>query len=69
MSIYQWLTNIDRPFAFLLVLPFLVGLAALVSEYLRKPRPGDHDQAARGAGSQERPGGPGADRGAGALSR
>ena len=36
MSFYQWLTNIDRPFAFLLVLPFLVGLAGLVSEYLRQ---------------------------------
>jgi hypothetical protein len=29
------------------------------------PRPGDYEQAAQGAGSQERPGGPGADRGAG----
>ena len=29
------------------------------------PRPGDHEQAAQGAGSQERPGRPGADRGAG----
>jgi hypothetical protein len=32
---------------------------------LAAPRHGDHDQAAQGAGSQERPGGPGADRGAG----
>src|SRR5262249_52390562 len=33
---------------------------------LASPRPGDHDQAAQGAGSQERAGrpGPGADRGA-----
>src|SRR5262249_23706969 len=29
------------------------------------PRPGDYEQAAQGAGSQERPRGPGADRGAG----
>src|SRR5262245_40824462 len=29
------------------------------------PRPGDHEQAAQSAGSQERPGGLGADRGAG----
>jgi transposase InsO family protein len=29
------------------------------------PRAGNHDQAAQGVGSQERPGGPGADRGAG----
>ena len=29
--------------------------------HLAAPRPGDHDQAAQGAGSQERPGRPGAD--------
>jgi len=33
------------------------------------PRPGDHDQAAQGAGSKERPGRPGADRGSACSAR
>ena len=36
MSFDYWFETVDRSFAFLLVLPFLVGLAGLVSEYLRQ---------------------------------
>jgi hypothetical protein len=30
-----WLASLDRPFAFLLALPFAVALAGLISEYVR----------------------------------
>ena len=43
----------------------LIGLARRRALRVAAPRPGDHEEAAQGAGSQERPGGPGADRGAG----
>ena len=41
------------------------GLARRRALRVAAPRPRDHEQAAQGAGSQERPGRPGADRGAG----
>jgi hypothetical protein len=31
----QWLTTLDRPFAFLLALPFIVALAGLAGELKR----------------------------------
>jgi hypothetical protein len=34
----QWLISLDPSFAFLLALPFLVGFAGLLSEYLRQCR-------------------------------
>jgi hypothetical protein len=37
-ELIDWLTSLKPPFAFLLALPFLVGLAGLVSEYLRGRR-------------------------------
>ena len=33
-----WLTALDRPFAFLLALPFIVALAGLVAEFVRQRR-------------------------------
>jgi hypothetical protein len=32
----HWLATLDRPFAFLLALPFLVAAAGLVSHFLRQ---------------------------------
>jgi hypothetical protein len=34
----QWLMALDRPFAFLLALPFLVAAAGLVSHLVRQRR-------------------------------
>ncbi len=33
-----WLNSLDPPFAFLLTLPFLVGLAGLLAEHIRQRR-------------------------------
>ena len=33
-----WLNSLDPPFAFLLALPFLVGLAGLLAEHIRQRR-------------------------------
>jgi hypothetical protein len=33
---WQWMNSLDRPFAFLLALPFLVGLAGLASHFFRE---------------------------------
>ena len=35
-ELVQWLTALDRPFAFLLALPFVVALAGLVGEFVRQ---------------------------------
>ena len=32
----QWLTSLERPFAFLLALPFLVAAAGLASHFVRQ---------------------------------
>ena len=34
----QWLTTLDRPFAFLLALPFIVAFAGLAGELMRQRR-------------------------------
>lgn len=34
----QWIIGLDRPFAFLLALPFMVALAGLVAEFVRQRR-------------------------------
>ena len=35
-ELLQWLTALDRPFAFLLALPFMVAAAALAAEFVRQ---------------------------------
>ena len=37
-ELVQWLTALDRPFAFLLALPFMVAVAGLVAEFVRQRR-------------------------------
>jgi hypothetical protein len=37
-ELVQWLKELDRPFAFLLALPFMVALAGLVAELVRRRR-------------------------------
>jgi hypothetical protein len=37
-ELIQWLQALDRPFAFLLALPFMVALAGLVAELVRQRR-------------------------------
>ena len=37
-ELVQWLMALDRPFAFLLALPFMVALAGLVAEFVRQRR-------------------------------
>ena len=37
-ELHQWLLTLDRPFAFLLALPFLVAAAAFVGELVRQRR-------------------------------
>jgi hypothetical protein len=37
-GLVQWLTALDRPFAFLLALPFIVALAGLATELIRQRR-------------------------------
>ena len=37
-ELVQWLTTLNRPFAFLLALPFIVALAGLASELMRQRR-------------------------------
>jgi len=37
-ELVQWLTTLERPFAFLLALPFMVALAGLVAEFVRQRR-------------------------------
>lgn len=37
-ELIQWLVSLDPGFAFLLALPFLVGLAGFLAEYLRQRR-------------------------------
>jgi hypothetical protein len=32
----QWLVELDRPFAFLLAIPFMVALAGLAAEFMRR---------------------------------
>ena len=34
----RWLMELDRPFAFLLAVPFIVALAGLVAEFVRQRR-------------------------------
>jgi hypothetical protein len=36
----DWIASLEPPFAFLLALPFLVGLAGLIAEYVRWRRTG-----------------------------
>jgi hypothetical protein len=38
-GVVQWLTELNRPFAFLLALPFIVALAGLATELIRQRRP------------------------------
>jgi hypothetical protein len=35
-SLYAWLVTLDRPFAFLLALPFAVAIAGLTSHFVRR---------------------------------
>ncbi len=35
-ELIEWLMALDRPFAFLLALPFVVALAGLVAEFVRQ---------------------------------
>lgn len=37
-ELLQWLMALDRPFAFLLALPFIVALAGLAAEFVRQRR-------------------------------
>ena len=37
-ELVQWLMALDRPFAFLLALPFLVALAGVAAEFVRQRR-------------------------------
>jgi hypothetical protein len=37
-GVVQWLTALDRPFAFLLALPFIVALAGFATELIRQRR-------------------------------
>jgi hypothetical protein len=37
-ELVQWLLALDRPFAFLLALPFIIALAALGAEVVRQRR-------------------------------
>jgi hypothetical protein len=37
-GVLQWLTALDRPFAFLLTLPFIVALAGFAAELIRQRR-------------------------------
>ena len=37
-DLIQWLMALDRPFAFLLALPFMVALAGLAAEFVRQRR-------------------------------
>ena len=37
-ELIQWLLALDRPFAFLLALPFMVALAGLAAELVRQRR-------------------------------
>jgi hypothetical protein len=37
-GLVQWLTALNRPFAFLLALPFIVALAGLATELIRQRR-------------------------------
>ena len=37
-ELMHWLTSLDPSFAFLLALPFLVGFAGLMAEYVRHRR-------------------------------
>jgi hypothetical protein len=37
-GVVQWLTALDRPFAFLLALPFIVALVGLATELIRQRR-------------------------------
>lgn len=34
----EWIASLDRPFAFLLALPFMVALVGLVAELVRQRR-------------------------------
>jgi hypothetical protein len=37
-GVVQWLTALDRPFAFLLALPFIVALVGLATELIEQRR-------------------------------
>lgn len=37
-ELIQWFADLDRPFAFLLALPFMAALAGLVAELVRQRR-------------------------------
>jgi len=50
-ELVHWLLSLDPSFAFLLVLPFLVGLAGLLSEYLRKRHAAPHSTRRTNHGS------------------
>lgn len=41
METWNWLTSLDRDFAFLLALPFVIGLLALVNEALESKTKSD----------------------------
>jgi hypothetical protein len=49
-ELVEWVLNLDREFAFLLSLPFLVAIAGLLAEGLRK-REKVHKQRARHSAS------------------
>lgn len=38
LELVQWLMALDRPFAFLLALPFMIALAGLAAELVRQRR-------------------------------
>jgi hypothetical protein len=37
-ELHQWLVMLERPFAFMLALPFIITVAALVAEFVRQRR-------------------------------
>ena len=37
-ELLRWLMALDRPFAFLLALPFIVAIAGLAAEFVRQRR-------------------------------
>jgi hypothetical protein len=37
-ELYQWLVALNRPFAFLLALPFIIAVAAFAAEFVRQRR-------------------------------
>ena len=37
-ELYQWLVALDRPFALLLALPFIIAVAAFAADFVRQHR-------------------------------